>query len=73
MVPVVMTSQMHLAWFTINAANIIPKNFLSILFMVKMAIPNMYARPNNGCTVTRNGHVYDNRDVVPYNPYLSAK
>jgi hypothetical protein len=32
-----------------------------------------YARPNNGRTVTKNGHVYDNRDVVPYNPYLSAK
>ena len=32
-----------------------------------------YARPNNGRTVEKNGFIYDNRHVVPYNPYLSAK
>jgi len=32
-----------------------------------------YARPDNGRTFEKNGHVYDNRDVVPYSPYLSAK
>ena len=32
-----------------------------------------YARPKNGHSVTKYGHVYDNRDAVPYNPYLCAK
>ena len=32
-----------------------------------------YARPNNGRTVVKNGHEYDNRDVIPYNAYSSAK
>ena len=33
-----------------------------------------YARPNNGQTYTnRQGYVFDNRHVIPHNPYLSAK
>ena len=32
-----------------------------------------YARPNNGRSFEKNGFKYDNRDVVPYNAYLSAK
>src|SRR5271154_5820754 len=32
-----------------------------------------YAGPNNGATVTKGDKTYDNRHVVPYNPYLSAK
>ena len=32
-----------------------------------------YARPNNGRSFEKNGFEYDNRDVVPYNAYLSAK
>ena len=32
-----------------------------------------YARPNNGRSFVKGGFEYDNRDVVPYNPYLSAK
>jgi hypothetical protein len=32
-----------------------------------------YARPNNGVNVTKQGKTYDNRHVVPYNPFLSAK
>ena len=33
-----------------------------------------YARPNNGRTYKNSrGHIFDNRNVVPYNPYLSAK
>ncbi|KNZ74844.1 hypothetical protein J132_06066 [Termitomyces sp. J132] len=32
-----------------------------------------YARPDNGHFFEKNGHHYDNQDVVPYNPYLSAK
>ncbi|KNZ73372.1 hypothetical protein J132_07670 [Termitomyces sp. J132] len=34
---------------------------------------SQYARPNNGRFFDKNGYCYDNRDVVPYNPYLSAK
>ncbi|POS81884.1 hypothetical protein EPUL_005913, partial [Erysiphe pulchra] len=32
-----------------------------------------YARPNNGVTWEKNGFVFDNRWVVPYNPYLTKK
>jgi len=33
-----------------------------------------YARPDNGRSfVDRRGHLHDNRDIVPHNPYLSAK
>ena len=33
-----------------------------------------YARPENGWTFTdRQGNLHDNRDIVPHNPYLSAK
>ncbi|KXN86259.1 hypothetical protein AN958_10312, partial [Leucoagaricus sp. SymC.cos] len=32
-----------------------------------------YARPENGPTFTKAGFTYDNRWVVPYNPYLSAR
>ena len=32
-----------------------------------------YARPDNGHFFEKHGHRYDNRDIVPYNPYLSAK
>ena len=32
-----------------------------------------YARPNNGRTVEKNNHVYDNRYVIPYHPESSAR
>ncbi|POS81847.1 hypothetical protein EPUL_006717, partial [Erysiphe pulchra] len=32
-----------------------------------------YARPNNGVTWEKNGFVFDNRWVVPYNPFLTKK
>ena len=33
-----------------------------------------YARPDNGRSFEdRRGHVHDNRDIVPHNPYLTAK
>ena len=32
-----------------------------------------YKRRNLGLIISKNGHIFDNRDVVPYNPYLSLK
>jgi hypothetical protein len=33
-----------------------------------------YARPNNGRTYTNSRHqTFNNHNVIPYNPYLSAK
>ena len=32
-----------------------------------------YARPNNGRTVEKNGHIYDNRYVIPYHAKSSAR
>jgi hypothetical protein len=49
-----------------------PKEFREHTVMNQNGYPD-YARPNNGRTVQKRGHVYDNRDVVPYNPYLVAK
>jgi hypothetical protein len=49
-----------------------PKEFRENTIFSKDGYPD-YARPDNGRTVQKNGHVYDNRDVVPHNPYLSAK
>ena len=33
----------------------------------------VYRRRNDGVTFTKNNHTFTNRDVVPYNPYLSQK
>ena len=33
----------------------------------------LYARPDNGRTIEKNGFVFDNRWVVPYNEFLSVK
>jgi hypothetical protein len=49
-----------------------PKEFRENTIFSEDGYPD-YARPDNGRTVQKNGHVYDNRDVVPHNPYLSAK
>jgi hypothetical protein len=49
-----------------------PKEFSDVTVFGENGYPQ-YARPNNGRTVEKNGFVYDNRHVVPYNPYLSAK
>jgi hypothetical protein len=49
-----------------------PKEFRENTIFCEDGYPD-YARPDNGRTVQKNGHVYDNRDVVPHNPYLSAK
>ena len=49
-----------------------PKEFCETTMFGDDGYPQ-YARPNNGCYFEKNGHRYDNRDVVPYNPYLSAK
>ena len=49
-----------------------PKEFSDHTIMGENGYPK-YARPNNGRVVVKNGHTYDNRDVIPYNPYFSAK
>ena len=49
-----------------------PKEFRETTLFGDDGYPQ-YARPNNGRYFEKNGHRYDNRDVVPYNPYLSAK
>jgi hypothetical protein len=51
-----------------------PKEFQEVTAFNQNSYPD-YARPNNGHTVKKGHplHVYDNRDVVPYNPYLTAK
>jgi len=49
-----------------------PKDFLETTLFGENGYPR-YARPNNGHTIEKNGFTYDNRRVVPYNPYLSAK
>jgi hypothetical protein len=48
------------------------KHFNSETKLIEDTYPE-YRRRNNGQTFTRQGHTYDNRDVVPYNPYLCAK
>lgn len=50
-----------------------PKDFLESTLFGEDGYPQ-YARPDNGRVfVNRAGYTYTNRDVVPYNPYLSAK
>ena len=49
-----------------------PKEFSEVTVYGENGYPQ-YARPNNGRTVRKNGFTYDNRRVVPYNSYLSAK
>jgi hypothetical protein len=53
-----------------------PKQFSDVTVMNEDGYP-LLARPDNGRTITKkvNGNdvVFTNRDVVPYNPYLSAK
>ena len=49
-----------------------PKEFSETTVYGENGYPQ-YARPNNGRTVVKNGFTYDNRNVVPYNAYLSAK
>ena len=46
-----------------------PKDFSEATAYGQHGYPQ-YARPNNGCSVEKNGFRYDNRYVVPYNPYL---
>ena len=55
-----------------NCSKRYPKQFREHTAMNENGYPD-YARPDNGRTMRKSGHVYDNRDVVPYNPYLVAK
>ena len=49
-----------------------PKPFAEATTMPSDQYP-IYKRSENGRTAERGGHIFDNRDVVPYNPYLCAK
>ena len=49
-----------------------PKQFREHTLFTQNDYPD-YARPDNGRTVEKNGYIFDNTDVVPYNPYLAAK
>ena len=50
-----------------------PKEFLENTMFGEEGYPQ-YARPNNGRVfVNRTGYTYTNRDVILYNPYLSAR
>ena len=53
-----------------------PKDFCEQTVYSENGYP-LYACPNNGCSFEKRVHgkrcVFDNRDVVPYNPYLTAK
>ena len=49
-----------------------PKQFREHTLYGENGYPD-YARPNNGRTVEKNGFAYDNRHVIPYHRYLSAK
>ena len=50
-----------------------PKEFQPETLFGQSGYPE-YARPDNGRSFTdRRGHLHDNRDIVPHNPYLTAK
>src|SRR5271156_695035 len=55
-----------------NCSKGFPKEFRDHTHFGEDGYPE-YARPNNGATMTKGDKTYDNRHVVPYNPYLSAK
>ena len=49
-----------------------PKEFSEVTILGENGYPQ-YKRSNNGRAEEKNGFVYDNRWVVPYNSYLSAE
>ena len=49
-----------------------PKTFLEETTIPADGYPK-YRRPNNGRTINQRGFDFDNRHVVPFNPYLCAK
>ena len=49
-----------------------PKQFSETTIIGENGYPQ-YARPDNGRNFEKNGFVYDNRWVIPCNPYLSEK
>ena len=49
-----------------------PKDFQETTILDPKGYPR-YKRPDNGRFVEKNGHVFTNRHVVPYCPYLSQK
>ena len=55
-----------------NCSKHYPKEFAEVTIFGENGYPQ-YKRPDNRRTIEKNGFTYDNRWVVPYNPYLSAK
>lgn len=49
-----------------------PKPFIPFTIIREDGYPD-YGRPDDGVTYVDRDFVYDNRHVVPYNPYLTAK
>ena len=49
-----------------------PKPFQSRTCIDNEGYPQ-YCRPDDGCSYDVNGRLVNNRWIVPYNPYLSAK
>jgi hypothetical protein len=47
-----------------------PKQFQDVTTTQNDGYP-VYKRRNNGINITKNGKIYDNRNIVPYNPTLS--
>jgi hypothetical protein len=52
--------------------NKFPRDYCNITTFGDNSYP-FYKRRNNGVSIKVRGHMLDNRWVVPYNPYLSAK
>ena len=55
-----------------NCSKHYPKQFSETTLYGENGYPQ-YARPNNGRFIIKNGVRYDNRNVIPYSPYFSAK
>jgi hypothetical protein len=70
--PVGLPNQTHRAWSMESAANIIQGHSTNIPSRDQNGYP-LYEREDDNVTFCRSGHEFTNRDVIPYNPWLSAK
>lgn len=72
MVPVVLKNPMPHVWLMEVVVERYPKEFSEATVYGENGYPQ-YARPDNGRFVIKNGVRYDNRNVIPYSPFFSAK